>query len=428
MTKTKTFAKKTTLVSAMLGATLGASLYVPQALAAKQTSDNAFNPAISLILDGRYTNLEHEELTLPGFQLGGEAGLPAQGFSTGHNELAITSAIDDKFYGAFHAAIVEHDGETEVELEEVFIETLGLGQGLTIKAGKFRPDFGYVNTIHEHAQDFTDVPLVYAAFFGGALGNTGAQIKWVAPTDLYMALGASVGKGSDFPGGEQEKNNHGKSAFIKVGGDINESSSWQAGLSYFATAFDSRTAGGHHHHHEEEGGEEHGESSNQLLNGNVDATGFDVVYKWAPMGNPKETNLKLQFEYFVRNEQGDALFTEEDHSATANYDGEQTGYYAQAVYQFMPAWRVGARYDYIEAENTFKNFNGDGIDEDEFLEESSLGADDGISRATIMVDYSPTHFSRIRLQHGTLDNGIEKNDVTSLQYSMSLGTHGAHAF
>jgi hypothetical protein len=46
-----------------------------------------------------------------------------------------------------------------------------------------------------------------------------------------------------------------------------------------------------------------------------------------------------------------------------------------------------------------------------------------------MIDYSPSHFSRIRLQSTQLDNGRDpKNNMIILQYTMSLGAHSAHAF
>src|SRR5690606_24287045 len=120
---------------------------------------------------------------------------------------------------------------------------------------------------------------------------------------------------------------------------------------------------------------------------------------------------------------------EDVNSAEADYDGEQRGFYAQAIYQFMPAWRVGIRYDRLEADNRIRNFTGTGIDEDEYLEESSLGADGDPSRSSIVVDYSPSHFSRLRLQYGQLKNGHEGSDnMIVLQYLMSLGSHGAHRF
>ncbi|HEY9202668.1 MAG TPA: hypothetical protein VIQ81_13830, partial [Gammaproteobacteria bacterium] len=105
---------------------------------------NAFNPAISLTLDGRYVSYDNDsEYELPGFMLGGEAGRNEQGFQLGHNELSLSGNIDDMFYAKFTAAIAEHEGETEMELEEAVIQTSGLGHGITIKAGRFYSDIGY---------------------------------------------------------------------------------------------------------------------------------------------------------------------------------------------------------------------------------------------------------------------------------------------
>lgn len=385
-------------------------------------SGNEFNPAISLILDGRYTDIDNSELALPGFQLGGEAGLPDNGFATGHNELAISANIDDKFFGSMTAAIVQEDGSTEFELEEAYLETLTLGHGFTVKGGRFFSGIGYLNGIHDHAHDFADRPLVYDALFGGHLTETGVQARWVAPTDFYLSFGAEATSGSEFPGGDND-NDNGLGFFVKTGADINASSSWQLGASYFTTDFDVREAGGHAHGG---GGDE---ADNELVNGDVDIAGIDFVYKWAPNGNPKQTNFKFQAEYFIRDENGHAEFTEGVNSAEADYDGEQTGYYAQAIYQFMPAWRVGVRYDHLEADNRFANFVNGGIDQDEFLEESGLGAEDDPNRSSIMLDYSPSHFSRIRLQYSDFDNGHgESEDIITLQYIMSLGSHGSHTY
>lgn len=388
-------------------------------------SGNEFNPAISLILDGRYTDIDNSNLELPGFQLGGEAGLPGNGFTTGHNELSISANIDDKFYGSMTAAIVHEEGETEFELEEAYLETLGLGSGFTVKGGRFFSGIGYLNSIHDHANDFADRPLLYDALFGGHLMETGLQASWVAPTDFYLNLGAEVTSGSEFPGGDND-NDNGLSFFVKTGGDINESSSWQLGASYYTTGFDVREAGGHAH-----GGDEEA-ADNELLNGDVDIAGIDFVYKWAPNGNPKQTNFKFQAEYFMRDEKGHASLEEDGNTAEADYDGEQKGYYAQAIYQFMPAWRVGVRYDHLEADNDFTNFVNGGlapISFDEFLEDSGLGTEDDPNRTSIMLDYSPSHFSRIRLQYSDFENGHgESEDIITLQYIMSLGSHGAHSY
>lgn len=395
-----------------------------QVQAAGQISGNEFNPAVSLILVGRYTDIDNSELELPGFQLGGEASLPEKGFSLGHNELAISANIDDKFYGSLNTAIVHEDGETEVELEEAYIETLKLGSGFSLKGGKFFSGIGYANSIHQHALDFVDRALVYDVLFGGHLADTGIQARWVAPTDTYFTLGLEVSTGSEYPGGENEDNNNGSAFFVKTGGDIGASSSWLLGASYYQSKFDVREAGGHSH------GGETSEVDNELLNGEVNIAGIDFVYKWSPNGNSKQTNFKLQAEYFVRNEEGESEFVEGLNSAQADYKGEQKGFYVQAVYQFIPAWRVGLRYERLEADNEVTNFSSAGIDEDEYLEESSLGVEGDPEKVSLMIDYSPSHFSRLRFQYSQFDNGQGENtnDIFTLQYTMSLGSHGAHRF
>ena len=386
-------------------------------------SGNEFNPAISLILDGRYTDIDNSELELPGFQPGGEAGLPDKGFSTGHNELVISANVDDKFYGQMTAPILYKNQETTIELEEAFMETLGLGHGVTIRGGKFYSGIGYLNAVHDHAHDFADRPLVYDAFVGGHLNDTGVQLRWVAPTLWYLNLGAELTTGSEFPGGTNTDNNSGLALFAKTGGDIGVSASWQIGASYYSTKFDNREAGGHAH------GGETTAADNELLNGEVDMAGIDFVYKWAPRGNSKRINFKFQAEYFVRDEKGRSELTEGVNFAEADYSGDQQGFYLQSVYQFMPAWRVGLRYDRLKADNTITNFVNGGIDQDEYLEESGLGTEaKDPERVSVMVDYSPSHFSRLRLQYSELDNGREQNDMLMLQYIMSLGAHGAHKY
>jgi len=385
-------------------------------------SGNEFNPAISLVLEGRYADYS-EPFELPGFQLGGEAGIWEQGFSMGHNELTLSANVDEYFYGMFNVAIVREDSETVVELEEAYIETLGLGKGFTIKAGQFYSGLGYLNAIHDHAQDFADVPLVYAAMFGNHLLETGIQLRWLAPTDLFLEFGAEVGSGNDFPGGTSEKNNNGRTLFVKTGGDFSVSSNWQAGLSYYTTQFDVREGGGHAH------GDAAVDSDLEILDGETSIPGIDFVYKWAPRGNPTQRNLKLQFEYFIRKEDGQLDYADNINNlaGSANYDGDQAGFYVQAVYQWMPRWRVGLRYDHLTTDNKLTNVTGDFTPE-ELGEETELVTDHEPKRSAVMVDYSPSEFTRFRVQYMKDESGEVSDDRIYLQFIASLGSHGAHKY
>ncbi|KPK56729.1 MAG: hypothetical protein AMS22_00095 [Thiotrichales bacterium SG8_50] len=379
-------------------------------------SGNSFNPAISLILDGKYTSYDSdpEDYRIPGFQLGPEAELAPGGFSAQHSELAISANVDDWFYGALTAALATHEGETSVELEEAYIETLALGAGFKLKAGRFYSGVGYLNQQHAHRWDFADTALVYRALFGNQLSDDGVQLSWVAPTDVYLMLGAEISRGERFPAAGAANDGAGAaSAFAKVGGDVGDSHAWQAGLSYWSADVEGRESGGDAH--------DGGPSETASFTGDSTLYGLDVVWKWAPHGNPQRRNLKLQFEYFARDESGDVELVGSDPLETSSYDGTQRGWYAQAVYQFIPRWRVGLRYDQLEADN-------DGSDP-AVLAEAGLD-DEGYTpqRYAVMVDYSHSEYSRLRLQYNRDESYPEADNQWVLQYVMSLGAHGAHRF
>ncbi|MBV1914066.1 MAG: porin [Pseudomonadales bacterium] len=378
---------------------------------------SSFNPAISLILDGRYASFDNdpEEYELPGFALGGEAGLGEKGFSVGHTELMMSANVDDKFFGRMTVAIAEHEGSTEVELEEAFIQTLGLGHGLTIKAGRFLSEIGYLNTQHAHSWDFADAPLIYRGLFGNQLIDDGVQLTYVVPVDLFLQVGAEASSGSRFPAGGTSDGVGAWTVFADVGGDLGIEHSWQLGLSHWqADDVEGRASGGHAH-----GG---GDVETPSFDGDSKINALDLVYKWAPNGNPKNTNFKLQFEYFSRQENGGiTMLNSGPPLETSSYDGDQNGWYLQATYRFKPQWQTGLRYDRLSSNNT-------GSDSD-VLAEAGLD-DEGHTpeRISVMVEWVPSEFSRIRLQYNRDDSYEETDNQLFLQYTMSLGSHGAHSF
>jgi hypothetical protein len=372
------------------------------------------NLGISLILDGRYASYSNDtDYALPGFMLGGEAGRGEEGFHLGHNELIVSGNIDDMFYGKMTTVITDHESETEVELEEMFIETQGLGNGFTIKAGRFFSDIGYLNSHHGHTWDFVDAPLVYSALFGNQLKDDGLQVSWLAPTDLYFKVGVEALRGGLYPAGGAENDGNGaNSVYLKLGGDVGNSNSWQVGLSHWKAEVSDKEAGGHDHG---------GADEIPTFNGDSEITGIDFVWKWAPNGNSRETNFKFQAEYFEREEDGDVELVGALTPEVTTYQGKQKGWYMQAVYQFMPRWRVGLRYDSLTADNT-------GSDVDVLDEAGLITNDHDPSRSTLMVDYSRSEFSRVRLQYASDDSYEDSDNIITLQYIMSLGKHGAHKF
>ncbi len=381
---------------------------------AQAPARSAFNPDISLILQGRYAHLDDlGERPLSGFLPAGHDHGAARGFSLDHTELVMTASIDPYFRGYFNLALADE----EVEIEEAWVQTTRLGNGFSLKGGRFLSDLGYQNTQHPHAWDFADNNLMYRALFGEAYGNDGVQLKWVAPTELFMEFGAEAGRGAGFPGTDRNKNGAGSHVlFGHLGGDVGTSHSWRGGLSYLtakASARDSEL---------EDRFDEHAET---LFSGTSKTWVADFVWKWAPNGNASEQNFKFATEYFRRNERGRLLC--EDNTADGGacdgtedaYRSRQSGYYAQGVYQFMPRWRTGYRYDRLDPGAVDFGLNNAHLPV----------ADHKPTRHSLMLDYSPSEFSRLRLQYSK-DESMEsvRDNQWFVQYIHSLGAHGAHTF
>jgi hypothetical protein len=384
-----------------------------------------FNPEVSLILQGQYRRMKDvPERSITGYWPAGGHGGDERGLTLEHSELVVSANIDPYFRGMLNVAL--KDGEAEVE--EAWFQTLGLGRGFTLKGGRFLSGIGYINEQHPHAWDFADAPLMSKALFGEHYGQDGLQLKWVAPTDLFMEFGAELGRGAGFPGTDRNKNSAGASAlFAHVGDDVGRSHAWRAGLSWLSTRAKDRE--GHFEDTDAAGPNE----VEGLFTGRSRTVVADFVWKWAPDGNPKQRNFKFQTELFRRTEGGDLACASGVATSPCvgglglgNLRSSQTGGYAQAVWQFMPQWRVGYRFDWLGAGS--KRYDPATV----------FAALDPASayftgyrpkRHTLMADWSQSEFSRLRLQFARDKSmqGASDNQVT-LQYIMSLGAHGAHKF
>ena len=181
-----------------------------------------FKPEFSLVLDGHYKS--------------SASALSEQdkGFGLGHIELAVSSPVDDLFFSKFTGVLHQHDNKTEFEVEEAFVQTLALPAGFTVRGGRFLSNVGYLNSQHTHADSFTDRPAAYRAFLGSHYYDDGVRLELLMPTDIYWTFGLEALNGRKMHT-ENIKNPSSVgvyTAYTKIGGDIGESQSWQAGLSY----------------------------------------------------------------------------------------------------------------------------------------------------------------------------------------------------
>ena len=434
----------------------------------RPASDNAFNPAIGVILNGMISDYSADESEIPGFPTGHESERPAQGLTLGHSEVAMSGNVDDKFSGNLTLGLGVHPGEpTEVELEEAYVQTLpgaGLPEGMRIKAGRALWTFGYLNEQHRHGDDFADRPLPYRAFLDNAYNDDGGELSIVLPSDLYTEIGGGVFRGDDTPFGGSADGRDAWSAYARLGGDFGRDSAWRIGA--YVLNGEARNRGGGHGHadeegdahaheeamhdedeheeeghdedeHEEEGhdedehdeeghdeeghddeehGDEHSHSeffSEGMFSGDTRLFALDFRSTWAPTGNARERELTLQGEYFWRKEKGTYELEaagEEEAGESEYFDTTTRGWYAQAVYKFLPRWRIGVRYSELHPPS-----------------EMELGHDP--TAVAAMIDWTNSEFSRLRLQWSRESlTGDERDNQVMLQYIMSLGAHPAHTF
>jgi hypothetical protein len=391
----------------------------PVAASNPPSSISAFNPAIGVVLDGKgmASSRNPNNWKLPGFALGDQAKPPPRGPSIGESEINLQANVDQALFANLTVAF---ENDNSVSIEEAFVQPTALPWNFTTKFGRFFSGIGYLNEQHAHTWDFADAPLPYLAFLNGQYGDDGVQLRWLAPTNQFLEFGGEVLRGASFPSNsvsEALSSNHNDgvgawSAFVHTGDDIGDSASYSVGLSYLGSHAKNRatTPVG-------------GQSGSDMFTGTDHTVIVDGVYKWAPNGNFAQTYVKLQSELFLRKEQGN--FTALNFpgaagtSTTKNFASDwQNGFYVQGVYQFMPFWRVGVRYDQVSAPSLGPSFAGTTLDSQNLTPR----------RYSAMVDYSTSEFGRFRLQYNRDEGRPAPDNQFILQYTVSLGAHGAHQY
>lgn len=396
-----------------------------------QFSGSNMNPDVALILDGSYvnrnqSNSQYGALGMPGFFHGlgaaheghahGAGYNMNNGFNLNYGELLLSAAVD-KYFDLF---AVIHAGEAGAALEEAYANTRSLPFNTQLKFGKFLSGFGRLNGQHHHYWDFADQPLIYQGVFGShGLLEKGIQATWLAPTTNYLLLGAEVLQGENeqsfgtqaIPSVTQAGQVDGAGlavGFVKTGFDIGNSS-WMAGASY--------GAGKMRLDHSTDADAPHAKA------GSLAIMGLDLTGKYFL----DATRYVMWQSEYIKRDLTDGLVANYDDTQGTLTTGfpkplsqNQSGYYSQLIWKFAPQWRTGLRYDAIDQNSIKVN----GVDK-----QTPFG-----DRNTLMVEYNPTEFSRIRLQYAqngaffTEENERKRFDEILLQFNMAIGAHGAHSF
>lgn len=417
--------------------------------------NTAFNPAISVILDGAYFNDFNREVGSPeGFGGGhdhshGHGHGAETGFSLRETEVTFSASVDNYL----DAMLVLSGSDHGFEVEEAYITTRSLPAGLQIKAGKFLSDIGYINKQHPHDWDFFDRPMVNEYLFGDhGLQETGAQLSWVPATDNYMRLGLEVLQGQTHgiaayqgdsnhtilgfdgdPGSEgptrlRWRANNGLShvsgprlvtSFVKFAPDLGFDNAVQFGLSYGQSRAWQDT-------------EAHSSGRLETWDGDAWFWGADVIFRHDAGQAMGHGSWSLQAEYFYRNIDADYASRSFSNSSTLvptvsggmadvfSGTAKQDGLYVQGVYGIAPRWQLGLRAEAIgltndslepiRSSNSFESFH-----------ESK--------RYSGAVTFRPTEFSyfRTQLNYNDFDHSNSRWTL-ALQFNISLGVHGAHQF
>jgi hypothetical protein len=390
-----------------------------------------FVPDIALILDVSgvardISDQKYYSLTIPGFSFPflnqpSPSGLNAnRGMNFNYGELSLYSVVDP-YFDLFAVIGLAPDA---AGLEEAYFSTRKLPYGFKIKAGKFLASFGRVNEQHEHYWDFANRPLNATAFFGeDGLKEIGVQATWVAPTPFFLVIGAEVLNGTNEQsfGTAGINDQEGKGivdavqgpnlaiGFIRSSFDI-EDASILFGISNArgTTRIDQGFSAG----------------MGSAVDAKTDIMGGDLTVKYSL---DAIRFVSLQSEYMVRVMRGTEYTNDNGANGifrSSTLEKHQSGLYAQVTAKLDQLWEIGLRYDLLMQNDV------------------SLGGVDqpvptDLPRYTAMIEYSPTEFSRIRLQIDRDESRyvqvlgvLSREPYTQfiLQANLTIGAHGAHAF
>ena len=338
-----------------------------------------------------------------------------RGFNARNAEIALDGAVDPYFEGFANIVLkLDNNNQTEIELEEAFLQTTSLPYGLQLKGGQFFDAFGRINATHPHTWEFADSPLVNGRLLGpDGLRGVGAQISWTLPVPWYSQVIFAVQNGRG--GTAYSFRNPGDAGIFYGRMTIDREASALHDLVYVpriensfnpsdtqTVLFGASGAFGMN----ETGSDTH-----------TQVYGADFLYKWksarAEGGFPF---VKWQTEAMYRRfEAGRGL----DNLFPVDETFHDWGMYSQVLWGFKKGWVAGIRGDYLH------------------MQESAFTNDDmrqSRSRISANLTWYPTEFSKIRLQynHDFLEENafLASRDVDSLflQFEFILGAHGAHKF
>lgn len=368
---------------------------------------------LNISLDGLFAGAISTERDFERLEPGGHDPIQ-RGFTVQNVELTLQGAVDP-YFEAFATFVFQLDrnSETNVELEEAWMQTTTLPFGLQVKGGQFLSPFGRLNQMHPHTYDFADTSLVNGRLLGpDGMRSAGLQVSWLAPLPWFSELTVAAQNGNGetgylfrnrgddnvFYGRETlDRDLRGPQDLIYVGRWANsfDLTATQTLLMGLSGAFGPNNTGG--------------STRTQIY-------GADIFYKWkSPRSEGGFPFVKWQTEgILARFEAGEGAAGDAPRETFNDW-----GAYTQVLWGFRKGWVAGLRGDYLNFEES--PFTDDPTRQDR-------------SRVSANLTWYPTEFSKIRLQYNhdffEPDAGLSGRDADSvfLQFEFILGAHAAHKF
>jgi hypothetical protein len=361
---------------------------------------------ISLYLTGVYGQLQQDPaMPATGFALSPNNANLEKGFNLKESELIFSGAVNPRLSGLASFALTPAG---VVTVENAYLDSTLPGHGTNLRFGRFFSEIGLLNPLHAHHWDFVDQPLIYRTLWDNQLGDDGVQLKWRSDTESGLEFGGELGRGRGFPGTDRNKNGAGAGAlFARLKGSSGPEQHWRISLSAHQTRQADNLSTGVPDLPGTPGGVA------MTFSGDVRTLG--AGFQWQ-QGDEHEPALRLQGEYFRRQQNGVltyALLTPSSYALT------QSGGYLQGVHTLRPEWRLGLRYDWLDAGSALVG---------------AANAANVISRygylphrLTVMCDYGDEG-QRIRLQlaQDRSRQNLPDNQLL-LQYVMRIGDAVQHS-
>lgn len=342
---------------------------------------------------------------------GGAHDPKKQGITLQNLELSFTGAVDPYFYAETHLIFqIDPEGESTLEVEEVFLLTQTLPFGLQVKAGTYFTEFGRLNPQHPHSWSFVDQPIINTRFMGGdGLRGPGARISWLSPLPWY----------SEIIGGIHNANGETMASFLSS--EANDSFAgypfveretrtlkdflwtgrWMNTVTLGETVTTNLGLSGLW-----------GPNRTGVAN-QTSIKGLDVYIKWKPILN----NRGFPFLFF----QGETMWRSYEAGGYTITESppeilRDSGFYAQLLWGFTRGWVAG-----IKSEKA----QGDG-------DNSSDPFRDQRSRWSANLTWYPSEYSKLRINYNfeQAEHREDEKPIHSLwfQFEFRIGQHAPHKF